>query len=76
LDVRDNAAAALQTVDFFAIAGETGFVNQWLLFDTYLDAVAQNCAEKTVPEWSERLGGADIFTFSHCYAALESLRIE
>jgi glyoxylase-like metal-dependent hydrolase (beta-lactamase superfamily II) len=76
LDVRDNAAAALQEVDFFAIAEQTGFENQWLLFDTYLDAVAQNCAEKTVPEWSGQLGGADIFTFSHCYAALESLRIE
>lgn len=75
-DVRDNAAAALQEVDFFAIAQETGFVNQWLLFDTYLDAVAQNCAEKTVPEWSGQLGGVDIFTFSHCYAAMESLRIE
>jgi glyoxylase-like metal-dependent hydrolase (beta-lactamase superfamily II) len=76
LDVRDNAALALQEVDFFAIAQETGFENQWLLFSTYLDAVAQNCAEKTVPEWSGRLAGADIFTFSHCFAAMESLRID
>lgn len=76
LDVRANAAAALQQVDFFAIAQETGFENQWLLFDTYLDAVAQTCAEATVSEWSGQLGGVDIFTFSHCYAALESLRIE
>lgn len=76
LDVRDNAALALQEVDFFAIANETGFTNQWLLFDTYLEAVAQNCAEKTAPEWSGRLAGADVFTFSHCFAAMESLRIE
>jgi glyoxylase-like metal-dependent hydrolase (beta-lactamase superfamily II) len=76
LDVRDNAALALDEVDFFAIAQETGFENQWLLFDTYLDAVAQNCAEKTVPEWSGRLGGVDIFTFGHCHAVMESLRIE
>lgn len=76
LDVRDNAASALQEVDFFAIANETGFTNQWLLFDTYLEAVAQNCTEKTVPEWSGRLAGADIFTFGHCFAAMESLRIE
>ena len=75
-DVRDNAAAALMTVDFFAIAAETGFTNQWLLFDTYLDAVAQHCAENTVPAWSGQLAGVDIFTFSHCYAAMESLRIE
>lgn len=76
LDVQANAAAALQQVDFFAIAQETGFENQWLLFDTYLDTVAQTCAEATVSEWSGQLGGVDIFTFSHCYAALESLRIE
>lgn len=76
LDVRANAAAALQQVDFFTIAQETGFENQWLLFDTYLDAVAQTCAEATVSEWSGRLAGVDIFTFSHCWVAMESLRIE
>ncbi len=75
-DVRNNAAAALSEVNFFAIAQETGFENQWLLFDTYLNAVAQNCAEKTVPEWSGKLGGVDIFTFSHCFVAMESLRID
>ena len=75
-DVRDNAAAALMIVDFFAIAAETGFTNQWLLFDAYLDAVAQHCAENTVPAWSGQLAGVDIFTFSHCYAAMESLRID
>jgi glyoxylase-like metal-dependent hydrolase (beta-lactamase superfamily II) len=75
-DVRDNAAAALGEVDFFAIAAQTGFTNQWLLFSTYLDAVAQNCTEKTVPEWSGELAGVDIFTFRHCYAAMESLRID
>jgi glyoxylase-like metal-dependent hydrolase (beta-lactamase superfamily II) len=32
-EVRDNAARALQTVDFFAIAQQTGFENPWLLFD-------------------------------------------
>lgn len=75
-DVRDNAAAALGEVDFFAIAAETGFTNQWLLFDTYLDAVAQNCTDKTMLDWRGKLGGVDIFTFSHCHSTMESLRIE
>ncbi|OVE74557.1 hypothetical protein BVX95_02045 [archaeon D22] len=76
VDVMNNAANALQTVDFFAIASETGFENQWLLFDTYLDAVARDCEEKTLEKWEDRLGGAEIFTEDHCFTALESLRID
>jgi glyoxylase-like metal-dependent hydrolase (beta-lactamase superfamily II) len=76
LDVRDNAALALQQTDFFAIAAETGFTNQWLLFDTYLDAVAERCSELTLADWGGVLGGADVNTFSHCSVALESLRID
>ena len=76
LDIQANAITALQSVDFFAIAQETGFENQWLLFSTYLDAVAQHCAEATVSEWSGRLAGVDINTFDHCWSAMESLRID
>lgn len=76
LDVQANAAQALQTVDFFGIAQETGFQNAWLLFDTYLDTVAQTCAELTLAEWQGELGGADVNTFSHCLVVAESLRID
>jgi glyoxylase-like metal-dependent hydrolase (beta-lactamase superfamily II) len=76
LDVRENAAEALQTVDFMAIAQEVGFENQWLLFDRYLDAVAQACTDATLPEWQDRLGGAEVWTFSHCWTMAESLRID
>jgi len=76
LDVQANAAQALQTVDFFAIAEEVGFENQWLLFDTYLAAVAQECTDLTVPQWTDRLGGADVFAFSHCFKFVHSLRID
>jgi glyoxylase-like metal-dependent hydrolase (beta-lactamase superfamily II) len=76
LDVQANAAAALQTVDFSAIAQETGFENSWLLFDTYLDAVGQECADLTLAQWLGLLGGADIWTFSHCHTVAESLRID
>ena len=75
-EIRQNAAAAFQQVDFMAIAQETGFENQWLLFDTYLDAVAQTCADATVPNWVDRLGAVDIWTFDHCWVVAESLRID
>jgi glyoxylase-like metal-dependent hydrolase (beta-lactamase superfamily II) len=76
LDIQANAIQALQTVDFFAIAQETGFANSWLLFDTYLDAVSQECADLTLDKWLGQLGGADIWTFQQCYVVAESLRID
>lgn len=76
LDIQANALEALQTVDFMAIGQEVGFENQWLLFDTYLDAVAQACTDATLAEWEGRLGGAEVFTFSHCWTMMEALRIE
>lgn len=59
-----------------SVAGDVGFENPWLLFDTYLDAVAQECADITLAEWQGQLGGADIWTFSHCSVVIESLRID
>jgi hypothetical protein len=75
-DVRANAGRALKTVDFMAIARETGFENQWLLFDRYFSAVAKACADRTVPKWRSRLGGTDVWTQSHCLVMAESLRID
>lgn len=75
-DIEANAAQALQTVDFMAIAGEVGFLNPWRLFDRYLDALAQTCADLTIPAWQERLAGVDVFTFDHCMVMVESLRID
>ena len=74
-DVQANAAAALMKVDLFAIANQTGYENKWLLFDTYLDAVANECADLTLKKWNGRLGGADVFTKDHCWAMSGSLRI-
>ena len=76
LDIQDNAAQALSTVDFFAIAAQTGFENAWLLFGTYLDAVATECTRLTNAKWTSQLGGADLFTNSHCGSVLEALRVE
>ncbi len=76
LDVRENAAAALATVDFNAIAATVGYDNPWAVFSVYLDTVAQTCADATVPVWQDQLGGADAFTFGHCWAMVESLNVD
>ena len=75
-DVGANAAEALRSVDFMAIAQEIGFENVELLLDRYLDAVTQRCADLTVPKWVSRLGGADVFTFDHCHMLMQSIRID
>ena len=76
LDMQANAATALQTVDFNAIANDVGFENVWLLFNTYLDAVTEECARLTEEKWVGRLGAVDVFTKSHCDKLAESLRID
>jgi len=73
-DIQTNARIALQTVDFNAVAQKTGSNNPFLLFDTYLDTVAQTCADATVPKWIGRLAAVDVFTFDHCFTIVMSLR--
>ena len=75
-DIQANAAAALKSVDFSAVAQKTGFDNPWLLFDTYLNTVAKACADATVPKWTGRLAAVDVFTFDHCFKIMMSLRID
>jgi glyoxylase-like metal-dependent hydrolase (beta-lactamase superfamily II) len=75
-DIVANAQTALKTVDFMAIGKQTGFENLALLFDTYLKAVSQKCADLTVPKWIDRLGGVDVWTGSHCDRVVEALRID
>lgn len=75
-DVRANAGKALRTVDFMGVAKETGFENQWLLFDRYFAAVTKACADMTIPKWRGRLAAADVWTQSHCHSMAVSLRID
>ncbi len=76
LDVQANAAKALQTVDFMAVAKNLGFSNPWNLFNTYLSAVDKKCAELTEEKWLGKLAAVDVFTLSHCEKVVESLRID
>jgi hypothetical protein len=50
--------------------------NIWLVFQIYADTITQQCADATVPDWIDRLGGADLFTYDHCWKVSESQRID
>ena len=75
-DIQDNAGKALQTVDFYAIAKKVGYANTALLFETYLDAVSQECANLTEPKWIKKLGGVDVWTKDHCYEVIMAHRLD
>lgn len=75
-DVQRNAAIANTQVDFMEIAQEVGFENLWLVFQIYADTITQQCTDETVPKWIDRLGGADLFTYDHCWKVSESQRID
>ena len=75
-DIQKNAAAANQQVDFMAIAQEVGFENIWLIFQIYADTITQQCTDATVPNWIDRLGAVDLFTYDHCWKISESQRID
>ena len=57
-------------------AEQTGWANSWLLFDTYLNAVAQTCTDSTVAKWGGKLGAVDVFTWGHCWKLAEALRVD
>ena len=63
-DVRKNAADAIKSTDFMAVAGKVGFDNRFALFREYFDAVARNCTKVTLDKWVGRIGGADILAAS------------
>jgi glyoxylase-like metal-dependent hydrolase (beta-lactamase superfamily II) len=75
-DIEENAAIANQQVSFMEIGQEVGFENPWLVFQIYADTISQQCTDATVPDWIDRLGGVDLFTYDHCWKISESQRID
>jgi glyoxylase-like metal-dependent hydrolase (beta-lactamase superfamily II) len=73
-DLRRNAINALSTITLESVARTTGVQNSWFLFSSYLSALAQSCTDATLAKWQDKLGGADIFTWSHCNQIMQSLR--
>ncbi len=75
-DIERNAVAALKSVDFYGVASRTGTQDLARLFDTYLNEVAQKCADATVENWKARLAGVDVWTFSHCQQIVNAQRVD
>jgi hypothetical protein len=75
-DIERNAVAALKSVDFSGVANRLGTQDLARLFDTYLNEVAQKCADATVANWKARLAGVDVWTNSHCQRIINALRVD
>jgi glyoxylase-like metal-dependent hydrolase (beta-lactamase superfamily II) len=76
-DLINASIEANSNVTFGEVIQKVGQTNNvWAIFKTYLDTVAEQCANEMLPKWQPRLGGAQEFMFSHCWTMAESLRID
>lgn len=82
--VLDGAMEGLRTVDFNAIAADSGvfdtdsnnYGNKWLLFDKYFKAVNKVCAKQVVAEYGCKLAAIDMVIDSHCNFANSFWRLD
>lgn len=74
-----NANAEMYS-GFGAAFGEAdargGANNPWAIFSILMDSVTQQCADEVVPNWVDRLGSVDVYTFDHCWTITEHQRID
>jgi glyoxylase-like metal-dependent hydrolase (beta-lactamase superfamily II) len=83
LCLRDASKSALETVKIEDVGARTGFDNLWALMDGYLNDMIEmaNRTVLTSPTsdgrlWTERLGGADVWTKHHLFSMIQALRVE
>lgn len=50
--------------------------NDWALFNTYVDVLADWVTAELAPRWNERLYGTDVYGKSHAMTMLEAVRID
>ena len=81
--LREASLKALATVRIEEVAARTGTENMWALMDGYFDAAIEAVTRDmlTTPTsdgrlWTERLGGADVWTCHHAFSMLQALRVE
>ena len=74
---------ALASVRIEDIAARTGTENVWALMDGYLEEAIKEATNEMLSTpssdgrlWTERLGGADIWTPHHAFSMIQALRIE
>jgi glyoxylase-like metal-dependent hydrolase (beta-lactamase superfamily II) len=76
-DLGKAAAKANSEVQFGDIAAQVSNTSDaWLLFSKYIDTVDQNCIQTMLPKWESRLGGAESFMPTHCFAMTQSGRVD
>lgn len=76
-DLRTEIETAYGAVDPQQVFGSVDDPsNLWAVYNAYSDAIATRAADEVVPRWTDRLGGADVYTKSHAVALAESLRID
>jgi glyoxylase-like metal-dependent hydrolase (beta-lactamase superfamily II) len=82
-NLRDASQAALATVRIEEVGVKTGFDNIWALMDGYLDEMIDLATRSVLTLrtsdgrlWTERLGGADVWTKHHAFAMIQALRVE
>jgi glyoxylase-like metal-dependent hydrolase (beta-lactamase superfamily II) len=75
-ELKAAAADAIDTFNIEAVYESVDDSNPWAVFRGYLDGVATQAAGAVVPNWIDKLGGADVYTQANAYALVESLRID
>ncbi len=75
-DLKAQAASAIAAFNPASVFSSVDPANPWAIFRAYLDGVAAQAASAVVPNWIDRLGGADVYTLSNAYQLVESLRID
>ena len=76
-DLEKAAAKANNEVQFSDIATQVGKTNDaWLLYSKYIDAVNENCVQNMLPKWGSKLGGAESFMPTHCFAMTQAGRVD
>ena len=75
-DLKAAAANAIDTFNVDTVYASVDDTNPWAVFRGYLDGVAAQATNAVVPNWIDKLGGADVYTQANAYQLVESLRID
>jgi glyoxylase-like metal-dependent hydrolase (beta-lactamase superfamily II) len=75
-DLAAEAEKAIANFDITPIYSEVDPENTWAIFNGYLNALTDQVADAVTPRWTDKLGGADVYTQSNAYSVIESLRID
>jgi len=81
--LRAASLKALTSVRIEDVAARTGTENIWALMDGYLEDAIETATNEMLAtptsngqRWTERLGGADVWTPHHAFSMIQALRVE